>query len=72
MIDKAIEEKKLESLLSIDDSNHTSEQRTSMIIQGVNWLTLVQEILVLFIYKLPAAVISMLQASANKRNPDEY
>jgi len=72
MIDKAIEEKKLESLLSIDASNHTSEQRTSMIIQGVNWLTLVQEILVLFIYKLPAAVISMLQASANKRNPDEY
>ena len=67
MSDKTQEEIKLEHLLSIDDSNHTHEQRTGMIIQGVNWLTLVQEILLLFFYRLPTALVSLFQTSIHKK-----
>ncbi|MEA3405455.1 MAG: hypothetical protein U9R28_06920 [Pseudomonadota bacterium] len=67
MSDKTQEEIKLEELLSIDDTHHTSEQRTSIIIQGVNWLTLLQDVMVLFFYKLPSALISMLQTTTQKK-----
>jgi len=66
-----MEEKKLADLLSIEQSNHTPAQRTSMIIQGVNWLTLIQEVLILFIYRVPAALLSTLQTlSQNQPNKD--
>jgi|GEM_PF-4361696 len=62
MSDEAINETKLKTLLSIENRNHTPEQRTSMIVQGVNWLGLLQGILILFIHKMPAALFSMLLA----------
>ena len=56
-----MDEKKLEKLLSIEDREHTPAERTSMIIQGVNWLTLMQSILILFIHHVPNALMGMLQ-----------
>lgn len=60
MNEKTPEEIKLEKLLTIDDAHHSATQRKNMIIQGVNWLTLMQELMLLFFYKLPLALINLL------------
>lgn len=62
MNDNAHNEEKLKSLLNIEERNHTPAQRTSMIIQGVNWLTLMQALLILFVHKLPMALFGILQS----------
>lgn len=68
MSQPSIDENKLKNLLSIDDSQHSTEQRTSMIIQGVNWLTLIQEILILFIYVMPLAIFSMAKTLSKTKD----
>ena len=70
MSNDPINEQKLKSLLNIEERNHTPAQRTSMIIQGVNWLTLMQAILVLFIQKVPTALLGMLQTLAQNQPTD--
>ncbi|MBN2865220.1 MAG: hypothetical protein JXK16_04375 [Thiotrichales bacterium] len=62
-----INEQKLKSLLNIEERNHTPAERTSMIIQGVNWLTLMQAMLILFVHKLPLAMLAMLQTLLQNR-----
>lgn len=62
-----LEENQYKKLLSIDEKNHSHKERTAMIIQGVNWLTLIQEILILFIYKIPLTCLSLLQTVSNKK-----
>ncbi|BCN92601.1 hypothetical protein THMIRHAM_03860 [Thiomicrorhabdus immobilis] len=61
------EDDKLKKLLSIDEKNHSHKERTAMIIQGVHWLTLIQEMLILFIYKIPLACLSLLQTVSNQK-----
>ncbi|WP_040726295.1 hypothetical protein [Thiomicrorhabdus sp. Kp2] len=68
MSQPSIDENKLKNLLSIDDSQHSKEQRTSMIIQGVNWLTFIQEILILFIYVMPLAIFSMAKTLSKTKD----
>ncbi|WP_373019337.1 hypothetical protein [Thiomicrorhabdus sp.] len=63
-------EQALKQLLSIDDSNHSHQQRTRMIVQGVNWLTLLQEILQLFFYRVPLSVADILTKSISLKEKD--
>ncbi|WP_321326126.1 hypothetical protein [Thiomicrorhabdus sp.] len=67
MTPDSIEEDKFKKLLSLDNSKNTPAQRASMIIQGVNWLTLVQEVFILFLYKLPLALFSMAKTLSHQK-----
>ena len=58
-------EKKLEKLLSIEQSNHSHKERTAMIMQGVNWLTLLQELIFLYCYRIPLSIIEMIQKKSH-------
>jgi hypothetical protein len=41
-----------------------------MIVQGVNWLTLLQEILQLFFYRVPLSVADILTKSISLKEKD--
>ena len=62
-----MDEDKLKQLPTIEENNHNKEQRASMILQGVNWLTLIQGILILFIYQIPLAITSMLKTLSHTK-----
>jgi len=63
MKNDSVNEAKLKTLLSIDHHTHSPAQRSSMIMQGINWLGLVQAILVLFVYHMPVALFDLLQSA---------
>jgi len=67
MTPNSVDEDKLKQILSIDHKQNTSEERGILIIQGVNWLTLVQEVFSLFFYKVPMALISMTKTIAHQK-----
>ncbi|MDX1353013.1 MAG: hypothetical protein R3254_08375 [Thiomicrorhabdus sp.] len=63
-----MDEGKLKELLSIDQEHSSKEERALMILQGVNWLTLIQEVFILFIHKVPLALFSMVKTLSNSKD----
>ena len=67
MKSNSVDENKLKQLLSIDHKQNTPEERVLMIVQGVNWLTLLQDVFSLFFYKVPLALFSMAKTCTHQK-----